>query len=346
VSDRTGSDGIATRPAGGLRRTGSARHNAHVDNPPEHRIGDRDRRAVDDRLQRATGEGLLTLAEYDERSGQLWRARTRSELEAVTADLPPESGPPVPDTGQPGRPARRLWAVLSEDKMSGVVLPGQRLQATAILGSAQVDLRRDDLPAHVDLQVVSLLGEVVVLVRPDVTVRLSGASVLGSREVQLPGHAPATPVVDINAIAVLGSVVVRSTSETGAGEVATTGSSNRPERRRRRSLWRGLAAVALAVGITAGGVAVVGHGSDGRAVFGSTVVHKGAQDVDVGVLFGSVTVVVPDNTRVVTDGTVVFGSLNCDTACSPDRGGPVVHVHGSGGFGSVDVQTQSEYGGG
>lgn len=313
-----------------------------MDNPPEQRIGDRERRVVDERLQRATGDGLLSLAEYDERSGQLWRARTHGELAAVTADLPPEQGPPAPLVA---RPARRVWAVLSEDKMSGVVQPGQRVQATAILGSAEVDLRRDDLPAHVDLRVVGVLGEVVVLVRPEATVRLSGASILGHREVQVPGHAPGRPVVDINAVAVLGSVVVRSTTDPEAAELAI-GRPRRPDRVRRRYLWRGLAAVALAVGITAGGVAVVAHGADGRAVFGSTVVQQGTKDVDVGVLFGSVTVVVPDNARVVSDGTVVFGSVNCDTACSPSQPGPVVHVHGSGGFGSVDVQTQSEYGGG
>ncbi|MEP6696939.1 MAG: DUF1707 domain-containing protein [Pseudonocardiales bacterium] len=310
-----------------------------MDNPPDHRIGDRERRAVDDRLQRATGDGLLTLSEYDERSGQLWQARTRSELDAVTADLPPEH------VDQPaaafGQPARRLWAVLSEDRMSGGVLPRQRLQATAILGSAEVDLRRDDLPAHVDLHVVGVLGEVVVLVRPEVTVRLSGASILGTRAVKLPGHAPGTPVVDIFAVAVLGSVVVQSAPDAATGQLARRDRANVPVRRRR--LLRAVGAVALAVGITAGGVAVVGHGSDGRAVFGSTVVQKSGQDVDVGVLFGSVTVVVPDGARVDTSGTVVFGSLDCNQACEPGESGPVVHVRGSGGFGSVEIKTRSEY---
>jgi len=201
-----------------------------VDNLPEQRIGDRERRAVDDRLQRATGDGLLTLAEYDERSGQLWQARTRGELEAVTADLPPE--------------------------------PSDALPAVHLSGQPSVDRVKAD----------------------------------------------------------------RST------------------RLRRHPLRRLLVAGALAVGIAAGGVAVIEHGSDGRAVFGSAVVRAGTRNsVDVGVLFGSVQVIVPDNARVDTAGTVVFGSLECNRACDAGRSGRVVHVHGSGGFGSVQVLTQSEY---
>lgn len=316
------------------------RHNADVDNAPDQRIGDRERRAVDDRLQRAAGEGQLTLAEYGERSGQLWQARTRGDLESVTADLPPEASPPAPVAGQR---ARRVWAVLAENRMVGATRPGQQLQATGILGTAYVDLRQDDLPAHVDLRAVAVLGQVVVLVRPDVTVRLSGASFLGSREVELPGHAPATPMVDVAAYAVLGGVLIRVTPDSALTQAGGQLPARR-ERPRRRTLRRALVAAALAVGIGAGGVAVAGHSSDGRAVFGSTVVRATTKDsIDVGVLFGSVTVVVPDNARVENGGSVVFGSVNCDQACDLDRGGRVIHVTGSGGFGSVEIVTQSEY---
>ena len=58
------------------------------DTPPPLRIGDRERRAVDEQLQAAVGDGVLTLSEYDERSAALWQARTRDELEHLVADLP------------------------------------------------------------------------------------------------------------------------------------------------------------------------------------------------------------------------------------------------------------------
>ena len=60
-----------------------------MDDPkPEVRIGDRERREIDARLQQAYADGVLTITEYEERSAQCWAARTRSELEPLVHDLP------------------------------------------------------------------------------------------------------------------------------------------------------------------------------------------------------------------------------------------------------------------
>lgn len=53
-------------------------------------VGDGDRQDADGRLQRAVGDGFLTLLECDERARAAWGARTRSQLARVTADLPSE----------------------------------------------------------------------------------------------------------------------------------------------------------------------------------------------------------------------------------------------------------------
>ena len=58
------------------------------------RISDTERGAVQDRLSRAHDIGQLDLGEFDERVKSVWAARTRGELERVTADLPaPPPGP-------------------------------------------------------------------------------------------------------------------------------------------------------------------------------------------------------------------------------------------------------------
>ncbi|MDT7743612.1 MAG: hypothetical protein QOE59_2690, partial [Actinomycetota bacterium] len=62
----------------------------------ELRIGDRERREIDDRLRAAHDAGMLTLVEYDERAKAAYGARFRRELEPLVADLPAESGPPGP----------------------------------------------------------------------------------------------------------------------------------------------------------------------------------------------------------------------------------------------------------
>jgi hypothetical protein len=196
-----------------------------VDAPqPEIRIGDRERREVDERLRLALDDGVLTLTEYDERSALCWAARTRSDLDALVRDLP-----------QPHPPEQ----------------PTEKLPAPA--------------PAH-------------------------------------QGRHPARNRV-IGALA--GAVVV------GA---------------------------ALLFGVPSLGAA------DGMSLFGSRQLTVTDQpEVEVGVLFGSVDIVVPDDVRVRTGGTIVFGSLDCEQACSAGTSQQrEVVVNGSGAFGSVDVVRQSE----
>lgn len=54
------------------------------------RVSDHDRNAVLRRLQRAVGEGRLTLAEFEERTEGALSARTHGDLADLTADLPPD----------------------------------------------------------------------------------------------------------------------------------------------------------------------------------------------------------------------------------------------------------------
>ena len=328
------------------------------DTPPPLRVGDRERRAVDEQLQAAVGDGVLTLHEYDERSAVLWQARTRADLDDLVADLPdrapvvPPSAPP-PVVREGGRP-RRAVAIMSEDRMSGQVAPGQEVQGWALMGKAVLDLRRDDLPARVDVLVRSVMGDVEVLVPPGAAVHLSGFSVMGERKAEV--GAGSGPEVHVDAIAVMGSVKVTN----GDGKVLRTGppaaavpaprpsslpvahgrdlhrSGGHLTRLLRRT--KGLVLPAAVLG------AVVLAGPDNVSVFGSSVERVGGEDrsVQVSTLFGSTTVVVPDGTQIDTGGFMVFGSTDCEDACAGTTG-PTVDVRSFGGFGSVEVVTQSEY---
>jgi hypothetical protein len=55
-----------------------------------YRVGDADRNRAAELLREAHVAGYLTLEELDERLGTALAARTRGELERLTADLPPE----------------------------------------------------------------------------------------------------------------------------------------------------------------------------------------------------------------------------------------------------------------
>lgn len=183
--------------------------------------------------------------------------------------------------------------------------------------------------------------------------QLSGLSVLGDRSVKIAGGAG--PVIHLDAYAVLGSVTVKHGKDrkdrkgvrggagsgevvrSGPGEIAHPGSAG-PGRIR-----RAFGAIALAGVLAAGAVGFAAAGEDRRVVFGSsTVGAEAGDDVEVSMLFGSMRVVVPDGVQVRTGGTVIFGSVDCEQACRGERTGGAVDVRAIGGFGSVEILTQSE----
>ncbi|WP_233159784.1 MFS transporter [Pseudonocardia sp. MH-G8] len=81
---------------------------------------------------------------------------------------------------------------------------------------------------------------------------------------------------------------------------------------------------------------------NGTALLGGRQVSVGPdqQRVEVGALFGSVDVVVPDGVRARVVGRVVFGGTECERACSEP--GREIVVDAVGAFGMVDVMRPGE----
>ena len=82
--------------------------------------------------------------------------------------------------------------------------------------------------------------------------------------------------------------------------------------------------------------------ADGVSVFGSRQVSvaPGQERIELGMLFGSVDVVVPEGVRARPNATLVFGSTDCAAACTGP--GPEVVVDVTGAFGSVDIVRPGE----
>lgn len=313
------------------------------------RIGDAERGAVDARLHRAVGDGVLTLTEYDERAGAVWAARTRGDLAAVVRDLPGgevRSAAPAP---APTGAVRRSIAVLGEERLSGPVAPGQEVQGYAVLGSTHLDLARDDLPGHVSLRAVAVMGAVQVTVPEGTHVDLTGVAVLGDRSVRTGRAAPGAPVVHLHAVAVLGSVTVCSGEVPPGGSVAVSAAAPMawghrqappPAVRRRRFRRWALAGVAV---VAWGGLGVFsGDGSPGGGS-GDRVVTVQPTDGQVRVPGGSgdVTVVVPDGFSAMQEGDRGSGNVTCVTACLPSS--KTVDLLVERGSGDVRVLTASEF---
>lgn len=54
----------------------------------EFRASDAEREAAVETLRQAMGEGRITMAEFDERVQAAYAAKTRGDLDVLTADLP------------------------------------------------------------------------------------------------------------------------------------------------------------------------------------------------------------------------------------------------------------------
>jgi hypothetical protein len=79
----------------------------------ELRIGDAERERAGVLLREHVGAGRLDLAEFETRIGQVYAARTRGELDAVLADLPPAARQaPVTSRTTAAEPARRPSAAV------------------------------------------------------------------------------------------------------------------------------------------------------------------------------------------------------------------------------------------
>jgi class 3 adenylate cyclase len=133
------------------------------------RIGDAERQRVVDMLRRHTSEGRLTLDEFSERAGQVYAAQTQSELAAVLVDLPGDLHPPATATTAPG----------------GVADLPRRRRFIGVMSSA---VARGPWRAPPEIRAFSFWGSVYI---------------------DLTSAAIESPVVDIRAVAIMGSVTVR-----------------------------------------------------------------------------------------------------------------------------------------
>jgi Domain of unknown function (DUF1707) len=206
------------------------------DPAPELRVGDRERRATDDRLRAALDDGVLTLVEYDERTKDCWAARTQHDLDVLVADLPepaatPLAAPTLHDDAAP--PAPRPFRERERPRLGKLVIPAVVLAVVAfggvnVLGAADgasvFGSRTVTVAQGQDqVQVASLFGSTEVVVPDGVTARTTGLMMFGSVNCEqacaLPPGAPTTSEVVVDANGGFGSVDVVTQSEAARGGI-------------------------------------------------------------------------------------------------------------------------------
>ncbi|MFD4576995.1 DUF1707 domain-containing protein [Streptomyces sp. NPDC058417] len=193
----------------------------------ELRASDADRDRVADILREALGEGRLTADEHAERVEGVLAAKTVGELDVFIRDLPAAHDPHGPLRATPARPASapnrptpgavpadpddNLIAVFSSSVRKGRWRAGRRIHAYAIFGSVEIDLSQALFEyQQVVVRAVSVFGNVEIRVPENVSLRGTGAGVLGNFEVvTLDSPEPDAPVVYVDGWAVLGNIEAR-----------------------------------------------------------------------------------------------------------------------------------------
>jgi hypothetical protein len=142
---------------------------------------DHDRERAAEVLQRACGDGRLTLEQFSVRVGSVWAAETHDELVQATAGL---AAAPIVGSAQT---VDRVITVFSENKRRGRWrLRSPHLKVHTLFGATVLDLRE----VLTDQSVIEIggsctFGELKIIVPEGVEVDVTGTVVFSARDMHL-----------------------------------------------------------------------------------------------------------------------------------------------------------------
>jgi hypothetical protein len=175
---------------------------------PEVRASDAERERTASALGDAAAEGRLTLEELTERLDAAYAAKSRGELDALTADLPARAA-------SGATPRRKAVGILGGTELRGRIRVEGVLTVIGVLGGIEIDLREAELIGHeLELRCYAVLGGVEITVPEGVDVSVELMSVLGGQEVRLgEPPRPGAPLIRVTGVSALGGVEVRTHQE-------------------------------------------------------------------------------------------------------------------------------------
>jgi hypothetical protein len=156
--------------------------------PAQLRISDADRHQVAEILRQAAGEGRLDIDELDQRLEATYAARTYADLVPITLDLPshphqrpvPARQPAASPVVVPGPEQESHFAILSGLSRKGVWVVPRRMTILALMGGAELDLRRAKFAApEVVITINAIMGGAQIIVGPNVHVQVEGTGIMG-----------------------------------------------------------------------------------------------------------------------------------------------------------------------
>ncbi|MET0236553.1 MAG: DUF1707 domain-containing protein [Kibdelosporangium sp.] len=180
----------------------------HAFDPRNIRVSDADRMHVAQVLQKAVGQGMLTLDEFTERTDRALAARTRGELNSVVIDLPG-----LVHT-EAVAPEERLVLKTrtSTVKQTGAWVVPSTIIAECTMGTVHIDFTQARCPnKHVTLRATCGSGNITVIVPRGWSVTMGEVSTgMGSvvNKANDPAS-PAMPILHVHAAVGMGTIKIK-----------------------------------------------------------------------------------------------------------------------------------------
>ncbi len=175
---------------------------------PAVRVADSDREAVAEQLRQAVTEGRLDLAELDERLNVAYGAKTRSDLEPLTADLPDVAE----QRSVSEAPPLDLQTKSGTIKRGGYWLVPRTIAAQCTSGTVKLDFTEAECPyREVTIDAHAKSGSVVLVVPHGWSVNLDNATATSGDVVnKLQGPpGPGKPVLRVSGRVTSGTIKAR-----------------------------------------------------------------------------------------------------------------------------------------
>jgi Domain of unknown function (DUF1707) len=172
--------------------------------PPAVRVSDADRERVVNELREHTVSGRLTLEEFSERAELALHARTSTELEAVTAELP-RLAPPK------GKVHRWMLTLIGSEQRQGRWQVPERVTAISLFGAPDLDFRQAVIGSpEVTITSISLVGALTAIIPAGIEVELRGLALVGGNDLSEEGVVDVAggPTVKIRSFALFGGARV------------------------------------------------------------------------------------------------------------------------------------------
>jgi hypothetical protein len=184
------------------------------DQLPELRASDSDRERTVAVLRHAASDGQLTVDELEERVSAAYAARTRRELEQLTADITPAQPAPPGALAVKAGPGGDRWviSIMGGHDKRGRWRIAPRCTILNIIGGTDIDLNDAELSeSTTEINMISIMGGGEIHVPHGVDVHVSNFALMGGNDVTLGNElAPAgAPAIRIRLVSIMGGSSVK-----------------------------------------------------------------------------------------------------------------------------------------